>query len=143
MRRISVEAMRAAARVRWPGNVRELENAIEHAVVLARGEAIMPSDLPLARKAKGDEAGGAAQGNMVLGGELLDRPYADAKEQGLDARVRQALRGGPHAADGRQHQRGCAPSRHGSLNFRRLLKKVRGGKARGEEDAQDAEDATE
>ena len=28
----------AARRIRWPGNVRELENAIERAVVLARGE---------------------------------------------------------------------------------------------------------
>jgi DNA-binding NtrC family response regulator len=31
----------------WPGNVRELENAVERAVVLARGEAITPEDLLL------------------------------------------------------------------------------------------------
>ncbi len=30
----------------WPGNVRELENAIERAVTLARGEKIVPEDLP-------------------------------------------------------------------------------------------------
>jgi len=30
----------------WPGNVRELQNAIERAVVLARGEVITPRDLP-------------------------------------------------------------------------------------------------
>ena len=30
----------------WPGNVRELENIIERAVTLARGEKIMPVDLP-------------------------------------------------------------------------------------------------
>ena len=30
----------------WPGNVRELENVIEHAAVLAQGEAISPKDLP-------------------------------------------------------------------------------------------------
>jgi DNA-binding NtrC family response regulator len=30
----------------WPGNVRELENVIERAVTLARGEKIMPDDLP-------------------------------------------------------------------------------------------------
>src|SRR5262249_22319964 len=30
----------------WPGNVRELENIIERAVTLARGDKIMPDDLP-------------------------------------------------------------------------------------------------
>jgi len=30
----------------WPGNVRELRNAMEHAAVLARGEAIRPEHLP-------------------------------------------------------------------------------------------------
>jgi DNA-binding NtrC family response regulator len=30
----------------WPGNVRELENVIERAVTLARGEKIVPDDLP-------------------------------------------------------------------------------------------------
>ena len=31
---------------RWPGNVRELRTAIEHAVVLSRGDKITPRDLP-------------------------------------------------------------------------------------------------
>jgi two-component system response regulator HydG len=30
----------------WPGNTRELENAVERAVLLCRGEYIMPEDLP-------------------------------------------------------------------------------------------------
>ncbi|MGH7736071.1 MAG: helix-turn-helix domain-containing protein, partial [Gemmatimonadales bacterium] len=30
----------------WPGNVRELENAIEHALVVAKGDAIDASALP-------------------------------------------------------------------------------------------------
>ncbi|NIV95781.1 PAS domain S-box protein [candidate division KSB1 bacterium] len=30
----------------WPGNVRELENAVEHAVIVAKGAVILPSDLP-------------------------------------------------------------------------------------------------
>ncbi|MBI5396077.1 MAG: sigma-54-dependent Fis family transcriptional regulator [Verrucomicrobia bacterium] len=44
---VTEEAMRLLVRYAWPGNVRELENAIEHSVVLARGDAVTPDDLPL------------------------------------------------------------------------------------------------
>jgi DNA-binding NtrC family response regulator len=40
--------VRLLAKYRWPGNVRELENAIERAVVLARGDVITCDDLPVA-----------------------------------------------------------------------------------------------
>ena len=30
----------------WPGNIRELENVIERGVILARGDTLMPGDLP-------------------------------------------------------------------------------------------------
>lgn len=30
----------------WPGNVRELKNAIEHAVIVAKGTVVLPSNLP-------------------------------------------------------------------------------------------------
>ena len=33
-------------RFNWPGNVRELENVIQRAVVMAKGDVILPSDLP-------------------------------------------------------------------------------------------------
>ncbi|MBI5489191.1 MAG: sigma-54-dependent Fis family transcriptional regulator [Deltaproteobacteria bacterium] len=39
-------AMEALERHAWPGNVRELENAIERAVVLARGSMVDVGDLP-------------------------------------------------------------------------------------------------
>jgi DNA-binding NtrC family response regulator len=42
----SNEALEALMRHRWPGNVRELRTAIEHAVVLCRGERIVLRDLP-------------------------------------------------------------------------------------------------
>ncbi len=58
VRSISPETMTLLARYRWPGNVRELENAIERAVVLTRGETIMPSDLPadMTETGTGDES---------------------------------------------------------------------------------------
>jgi two-component system response regulator HydG len=40
------EALDALSAWTWPGNVRELENAIEHAVVLCRGDRIGIDDLP-------------------------------------------------------------------------------------------------
>jgi DNA-binding NtrC family response regulator len=43
---LSNEAMAALEAYDWPGNVRELRNAIERAVVLARGPVIERSDLP-------------------------------------------------------------------------------------------------
>ncbi len=44
--RFSSEAMRMLLLYPWPGNVRELENSVEHAVVLAKQQAIEPGDLP-------------------------------------------------------------------------------------------------
>lgn len=43
---LSQEAVEELERLPWYGNVRELRNAIEHAVVLARGGAITPEHLP-------------------------------------------------------------------------------------------------
>ncbi len=42
----TVEALEAMMHCPWPGNVRELRTAIEHAVVLCRGERITVRDLP-------------------------------------------------------------------------------------------------
>jgi transcriptional regulator of acetoin/glycerol metabolism len=41
-----VDALEALMHFNWPGNVRELRTAIEHAVVLSRGERIALRDLP-------------------------------------------------------------------------------------------------
>ncbi len=43
---ISTEAIDALVKHSWPGNVRELRTAIEHAVVLSRGDKITFRDLP-------------------------------------------------------------------------------------------------
>jgi two-component system nitrogen regulation response regulator GlnG len=45
--KISSEALKILERSPWPGNVRELENVIERSAVVARGDSILPRDLPV------------------------------------------------------------------------------------------------
>ena len=44
--RLSASATECLQRYNWPGNVRELRNAMERAVLLSRGELILPEHLP-------------------------------------------------------------------------------------------------
>ena len=72
---LSQEALKLLSAYGWPGNVRELENAIERAVAVAKGNVVLPSDLP-------PEVGGnaaspaaaAAAGAPEPGGMIDDRP---------------------------------------------------------------------
>jgi DNA-binding NtrC family response regulator len=63
----------------WPGNVRELESVIEHAAMRARGNQVMPQDLP--EKLQSPELKAAAQSPLTaLYGDLpslaeLERRY--------------------------------------------------------------------
>ncbi len=43
---ISAAAIKALEKYHWPGNVRELENVIRRAGVVAKGDVILPGDLP-------------------------------------------------------------------------------------------------
>jgi len=43
---ISTGALKALEQYHWPGNVRELENIVRRALVVAKGDAILPGDLP-------------------------------------------------------------------------------------------------
>jgi two-component system nitrogen regulation response regulator GlnG len=43
---ISAGAIKALEKYHWPGNVRELENVIRRAGVVAKGDVILPADLP-------------------------------------------------------------------------------------------------
>jgi DNA-binding NtrC family response regulator len=46
IRHVDDNAMTILQAHHWPGNIRELENVIERGVILCRGEAITPRDLP-------------------------------------------------------------------------------------------------
>ncbi|MFQ5880899.1 MAG: sigma-54-dependent transcriptional regulator [Candidatus Methylomirabilales bacterium] len=55
VREIAPEALALLMDYDWPGHVRELENCIERAVVLARGEVVLPEDLPAGLKPRTPE----------------------------------------------------------------------------------------
>lgn len=55
----TADALEALMTYRWPGNVRELRTAIEHAVVLCKGEKIALRELPVSVRSKGAVPSGA------------------------------------------------------------------------------------
>jgi DNA-binding NtrC family response regulator len=69
---LSPEALRLLTAYGWPGNVRELENAIERAVAVAKGNVVLPSDLP---PEVGGPPGGLGPADAPGGGGIIaDRP---------------------------------------------------------------------
>ena len=70
----TVDALESLMTYSWPGNVRELRTAIEHAVVLSRGERISRRDLPPSVR-----DGGAPGDTKLLQGK--DLTVKDAEKQ--------------------------------------------------------------
>ena len=68
---ISTGVIKALEKYHWPGNVRELENIIQRAVVVAKGDVILPGDLPPEITDPGAHASSTAQlaGVPLLAGE--------------------------------------------------------------------------
>ena len=64
------EAMQALMTYVWPGNVRELRTAIEHAVVLCRGEKISLRDLPASVRGQAAVPLSGANKAVTLGDDL-------------------------------------------------------------------------
>ena len=69
---MSPEALKLLTGYGWPGNVRELENAIERAVAVAKGNVVLPSDLP-PEVGGGPEPGASGESGGLLG-EVGNRP---------------------------------------------------------------------
>jgi nitrogen regulation protein NR(I) len=60
-RAIAPSVVRTLEKYHWPGNVRELENVIRRALVVAKGDAILPSDLPVEVAGQGAPGSGGGQ----------------------------------------------------------------------------------
>lgn len=118
IKRISVEALRLLRENPWPGNVRELAATIEHAVVMARGEAILPADLPITVGAEETDEADAGRDD-----DLLDGSYAVAKDRVVSsfdqAYVERLLKRVSGNVSEAARLSGMDRS-----NFRRLMKKV-------------------
>ena len=61
-RSIAPAALKALEKYHWPGNVRELENVVRRALVMAKGEAILLSELPAEISGQGS---GISPGTLV------------------------------------------------------------------------------
>jgi DNA-binding NtrC family response regulator len=72
---LSSEALDAVMVYEWPGNVRELENALEHAVVLSRGNVIDGASLPerITKRRKEPLVAERSYRNPTL--EVIERAY--------------------------------------------------------------------
>ena len=56
VREISPRALEKLMRHHWPGNVRELENSVQRALVIAKGNTLLPEDFSLEGTGAGDRA---------------------------------------------------------------------------------------
>ena len=72
---LSPAAVTALGAYDWPGNVRELQNALEHAVVLSRGDVIDPMSLPerITRRRKEPLVAERSSPNPSL--DIVERAY--------------------------------------------------------------------
>jgi DNA-binding NtrC family response regulator len=103
--------------------VRELEATIEHAVVMARGEAIVPADLPVIEEARPDDSEEGVPSRFG-GEELAEGSYAEVKDRVVSAfdriYVEQLLK-----RVGGNVSEAARLSGMDRSNFRRLMKKAK------------------
>jgi two-component system nitrogen regulation response regulator GlnG len=89
-RSIAPAALKSLEKYHWPGNVRELENVVRRALVMAKGEAILLSELPAEISGQGSGVGtgtivsaaageGAVSDIMALSRQLFQWARRDPK----------------------------------------------------------------
>ncbi len=86
----TVDALEALMSFSWPGNVRELRTAIEHAVVLSKGDRITLRDLPLSVR-----HGGVVEKKIFAGKDLTVK---DAEQQLIIRALKETDGNRTHAA---------------------------------------------
>ena len=115
---VDSEALSALTSHRWPGNVRELENAIERAIILARGDTIGSEELPTSVLRQSQmSVGGSAPEPPANSGPLL--PLSEAREAFERGYVQRAL----DAAGGNITEAAQVAGMDRS-NFRRLMRRL-------------------
>ena len=62
---LSPDVLAALEQHHWPGNVRELENVIQRALVVAKGDVILPGDLPPEVMQRAPTASGAVPAQLI------------------------------------------------------------------------------
>ena len=88
------EALEAMIRYEWPGNVRELRTAVEHAVVLSKGDMIQLNDLPQSVQSRG-----VIRSEIELSQPIIDKGVTlEEAEKQLIIRTLQECRGNRTAA---------------------------------------------
>jgi len=86
----TADALEALMKFHWPGNVRELRTAVEHAVVLSKGERITLHDLPQSVR-----HGGAVEPKILVGKDLTVK---DAEKQLIVRALKETDGNRTHAA---------------------------------------------
>jgi two-component system nitrogen regulation response regulator GlnG len=78
---ISTEALQELSTRPWRGNVRELRNAIDHALIVARGKVIVPDDLPQSTSIATPVEGEDRDEGLVTAVRRWAEHIVDSKEQ--------------------------------------------------------------
>jgi len=76
--RFAKDALDELCRRPWPGNVRELRNAVEHAVIVARGGLIAAEHLPAPALASGEESEAGTIAGLVR--RWAEQQFRDAED---------------------------------------------------------------